>query len=66
MWEAAVKKHDEEVFEKGIEQGIEKRSAEIVERMISNGLSNSDIHKMTGIASSRIDRIRRRRKRAGS
>ena len=71
MWETRTKKWEESILEKGIEQGIEqgiergmergmeKRDLEITERMISNGMSNSDIRKTTGISLNKIERIRR-------
>ena len=63
MWETNVKKWEKEVYksgiEKGIEQGIEQKEREITEKMIRNGISNSDIRKITGISLSKIERMRR-------
>ena len=70
MWETRTKKWEESILEKGIEQGVErgmergmeKRDLEITERMISNGMSNSDIRKTTGISLNKIERIRKHKR----
>ena len=49
MLETNTKKWEKAVFERGVEQGIEKKERELVEKMIENGLSTSDIRKITGL-----------------
>jgi hypothetical protein len=52
----------EEGHEEGIEEGIEKTLLEIMEKMIRNNMSNSDIHNITGASFSKIDQLRKRKK----
>ena len=63
MLETNTKKWEKAVFERGVEQRIEKKERELVEKMIENGLSTSDIRKITGLPISRIEQMRRKRKR---
>jgi predicted transposase/invertase (TIGR01784 family) len=75
MWEENVKKWEAEVFEKGekmgvkkgVEQGIkqggDKKTIEITEKMIDNGMSTADICKITGLPNNKILQIRRRLKK---
>jgi hypothetical protein len=62
MYETRTKRWEASVLERGIEQGIEKRDLEIVDKMIRNNMSNAEIRKITGMSISKIEQIRRKRK----
>ena len=63
MFEANTKKWEATVFERGIEKGIEKNQFEIAEKMILNGMSTTDIRKITGLSIGKIQQVRRKCKR---
>jgi predicted transposase/invertase (TIGR01784 family) len=75
MWETAVKKHDEMILERGIEQGIERGIERGIEqgiengkldtalKMLDRGMSLDDIVAITGLSKSKIDALKRERKR---
>ncbi|MFZ4854810.1 MAG: Rpn family recombination-promoting nuclease/putative transposase [Desulfuromonadaceae bacterium] len=48
-----------EEFEKGIEKGIEKKTAEFATVMIKDGESNDKIRKYTGLTDDEIEKLRR-------
>ena len=63
-WEKAVFEQGiERGIERGIEQGIERGKVEDAEKMIQLGISTSDIRKITGMPISRIEQLRRKRKK---
>jgi hypothetical protein len=55
MFEANTKKWETSVREEGREEGIEKRDAEIVQKMVENDMNNSDIRKITGLPFAKIE-----------
>jgi predicted transposase/invertase (TIGR01784 family) len=62
MLETNTKRWEEAVFARGIEQGIEKNLLEVIDKMIRNNMSNSDIQKITGASFGKIDQLRKRKK----
>jgi predicted transposase/invertase (TIGR01784 family) len=56
MFEANTKKWEDSV----LERGIEKTQLEIIEKMLLNGMSTSDIRKITGVSLVRIEQVRKR------
>lgn len=62
MLEANTKKWEASVLERGIEQGIAKTQFDIASKMITSGMSNEDIRKITGIAIDAIVKIRKKSK----
>ncbi|HEX2956911.1 MAG TPA: Rpn family recombination-promoting nuclease/putative transposase [Chitinispirillaceae bacterium] len=62
MLETNTKNWEKAVFEKGIEKGIEKRDSELVLKMAQNGMSNSDIRKITGLSLQKIVQITKKSK----
>ena len=60
MLETNTRNWEKMVFERGIEKGIEKTHIEIVEKMAENGMSNSDIRKITGLSLAKIAQIRKK------
>ena len=60
VFEKGIKKGIEKGIEKGITKGIEKNQIDIAEKMVLNGMSNTDIRKITGISLQKITQIRKR------
>ncbi len=60
MLETNTKNWEKAVFEKGIKKGIEKNQADIVGKMALNGMSNTDIRKITGMSLQKITQIRKK------
>ena len=59
MLETNTKNWEKSVFEKGIEKGIEKTQIEMVEKMVLNGMNNTDIRKITGLSLQKITQMRK-------
>jgi len=62
MYETRTKQWEASVLERGIEQGIAKTQFDIAAKMITSGMSNEDIRKITGIAIDAIVKIRKKSK----
>jgi len=62
MWETAVKKHEKEFFEKGIEKGIINAKKEDALKLIAKGMDNVFIHEITGLSIKEIQVLRRKKR----
>jgi len=51
------------IAEKWLQEGLEKRDIEIVEKMIENNMADSDIRKITGLSLAKIGQLRKKLKK---
>jgi ribosomal protein L10 len=55
----------EKLMKDGFERGIEQNQIHTVEKMILNEMSNTDIRKITGVSSHKLEEIRKRLRKHG-